>query len=355
MAGFEGPLQRAHRQGGPESVIGDSVPTISVVVPCFNARKTLASSLESILRQSFADFEVVWFDDGSTDGSAEVVESYAGRDPRIRLLRSEHVGIVEALRRACSVARGRYIARMDADDVAYPERFSKQVRYLEGHPEAGLCGTQVRTVGEDIGTGRERYEAWVNALTTHEAIVRDLFVECPVAHPTLMIRRDVFEAVGGYEDHGWAEDYDLLMRCFGAGVRMGNVPEPLLEWRNGAGRLSLRDDRYSLAKFRALKRHYLFQSYLKDRPVFFQWGAGEVGKKWLAEWEGLRPEAVAEVNPRKLGKVIHGTRVIAPSELPQPGEGFTVVAVGAPGAREDIRGWFGERRYTEISDYIFLA
>ena len=335
--------------------MGDSVPTISVVIPCFNACETLASSLESILQQSFADFEVVWFDDGSTDEGAEMVESYAVRDPRIRLLRSEHVGIVEALRRACSAARGRYIARMDADDVAHPERLSRQVAYFERHPEMGLCGTQVRTVGEDIGTGRERYEAWINALTAHEEIVRDFFVECPVAHPTLMIRREVFEAVGGYEDRGWAEDYDLLMRCFGASVRMGNVPEPLLEWRNGAGRLSVRDERYSLPNFRALKRHYLFQSYLKDRTRFFQWGAGEVGKSWLAEWENLRPEAVAEVNPRKLGKVIHGTRVIAPLELPRPGEGFTVVAVGAPGAREDIRGWFSARGYTELEDFVFLA
>ena len=135
------------------------MPAISVVVPCFNARETLSSSLESILQQSFMDFEVVWFDDGSTDGGAEMVESYAVRDPRIRLLRSEHVGIVEALRRGCSAARGRYIARMDADDVAHRERFAKQVSYLEDHPEAGLCGTQVRTVGEDIGMGRKRYEA----------------------------------------------------------------------------------------------------------------------------------------------------------------------------------------------------
>jgi len=355
MAGCEGGKRFAHRKGGPDSVMGDFAPILSVVLPCFNARETVASSIESILEQSFTDFEVLCFDDGSTDGSAEVVESYAGRDPRIRLLRSEHVGIVEALRRTCSVARGRLIARMDADDVAHPERFSKQISYLERRPEAGLCGTQVRTVGEEIGTGRERYEAWLNALTTHEEVVRDLFVECPVAHPTLMIRREVFEAVGGYEDRGWAEDYDLLMRCFCAGVRMGNVSEPLLNWRNGAGRLSLRDDRYSPANFRALKRHYLLRTYLKDRATFFQWGAGEVGKSWLREWDGVRPEAVVDVNPRKIGKVIHGTRVIEASELPSPGEGFTVVAVGAPGAREDIRGWFVERGYTETGDFIFLA
>ncbi len=335
--------------------MGDSAPAISVVVPCFNASETLSFSIESILRQSYADLEVVWLDDGSTDGSAAIIESYAGRDARVRLIRSEHVGIVEALRRGCAAAGGRFIARMDADDVAHPERLFEQVSYLERNPDVGLCGTQVRTIGEGIGSGRERYETWVNALLTHEDMTRELFVECPIAHPTLMIRREVFDAVGGYEDRGWAEDYDLLMRCHCAGLRMGKVARSLLDWRNGAGRLSVRDERYSLSKFRALKRHYLHKTFLKEHPAFFQWGAGEVGKSWLAEWAGLSPEAVVDVNPRKIGKVIHGVPVIAAEELPRPGEGFTVVAVGAPGAREDIRGWFDARGYAETCDYLFLA
>ncbi len=335
--------------------MGESAAAISVVVPCFNASETLSFSIESILRQSYADFEVVWFDDGSTDDSVALIESYAGRDARVRLVRSEHVGIVEALRRACAAAGGRFIARMDADDVAYPERLAEQVSYLEGNPGVGLCGTQVRMVGEGIGSGRRRYETWINALLTHEEMTRDLFVECPIAHPTLMIRREVFDAVGGYEDRGWAEDYDLLMRCHCAGIRMGKVTRLLLDWRNGAGRLSLRDQRYSPSNFRALKRHYLAKTFLKEQLTFFQWGAGDVGKSWLVEWEGFRPEAVVEVNPRKIGKVIHGVPVIAVEELPRPGEGFTVVAVGAPGAREDIRGWFDAGGYAEMRDYLFLA
>ncbi len=335
--------------------MGDSAPDISVVVPCFNAAQTISSSIESILRQSCADFEVVWVDDGSTDESAALIESYAGRDSRVRLIRSEHVGIVGALRRGCAAARGRFIARMDADDVAHPERLAEQVSYLERNPEVGVCGTQVRTVGEGIGSGRRRYEVWLNALLTHEEMARDLFVECPIAHPTLMIRREVFDAVGGYEDRGWAEDYDLLMRCFCAGVRMGKVARLLLDWRNGAGRLSLRDERYSLGNFRALKRHYLSRTFLKEQGTFFQWGAGEVGKSWLREWGELRPEAVVDVNPRKIGKVIHGVRVIVAEELPRPGEGFTVVAVGAPGARDEIREWFDAGGYAETRDYLFLA
>lgn len=320
-----------------------------------NAASTLRTSLESILNQSYADFEVVWFDDGSTDNSADIVESYAVRDDRVRLIRSGHVGIVEALQRGCAEARGSYIARMDADDVSDVERLAKQVAYLDANPDLGLCGTQVRTLGEDAGTGRLRYDEWLNGLVTHDDIMRELFVECPIAHPTLMLLRSAFDAAGGYQERGWPEDYDLLMRCRLAGIRMGKVAEPLLEWRDGPARLSMRDERYSPASFRRLKRYYLGQAFPNNGRTFYQWGAGEVGKKWLAEWEDQRPLAVVDINPRKIGKVIHGVPVIAPEELPQAGEAFTVVAVGAPGAREDIREWFGERGYREQSDYLFLA
>ncbi len=330
-------------------------PTVSVVIPCFNASATIASSLESILRQSYTDFEVLWVDDGSTDEGAELAAVYARQDDRVRLQRCEHRGIVGALQHGCAMARGHYIARMDADDVAHPDRLAKQVSLLENEPGLGLCGTQVRTVGEKIGTGRMRYETWINEVITHQDMQREIFIECPIPHPTLMIRKEVFESVGGYQDRGWAEDYDLLMRCHESGLRMGKVPEPLLEWRNHSGRLSALDERYSLPKFRALKRHYLFRSVLKERKSFYQWGAGEVGKAWLTEWGQRSPVAVVDVNPRKIGKVIHEVPVIAASELPPAGEAFTVVAVGAPGAREEIREWFGSHGYSEMLDYLFLA
>lgn len=335
--------------------MSDSTPRISVIVPCFNAGATLAQSMESILGQTWDDFEVVWFDDGSTDDSAAIAAGYAQSDPRVRLIRSEHVGIVEALGRACSEARGRFLARMDADDVAHPERLARQMALFEDDPRIGLCGTQVRGIGEEIGSGRKRYEDWVNSLVTHEAMSREIFVECPIPHPTLMIRREVYDAVGGYGVADWAEDYDLVLRCYRAGYRMGKIAEPLLDWRNGPDRLSMHDARYSPAAFRRCKRHYLLQTFLKDRPRFYQWGAGEVGKNWLPEWDGVRPEAVVDVNPRKFGKVIHGVRVIPPEELPGPNEAFTVVAVGAPGARGDIRAWFSERGYVETTDFLFLA
>jgi glycosyltransferase involved in cell wall biosynthesis len=332
-----------------------SCPTVSIVLPCYNAASTLAEAVDSICAQTLADWELLLLDDGSTDDSLSIAQTLAREDTRIRVISLDHGGIVATLQRGCTEAQGPFIARMDADDVAHPERLARQLDCMRADPGLALCGTQVRMTGSTIGEGRRRYESWLNALTTHDDIVRELFVECPVAHPTFFLRRDAFEAVGGYEDHGWAEDHDLCMRLFLAGKRFANVPEPLLEWRDFPGRLSMSDTRYDLAQFRALKRHYLAQSYLAEHPVFHQWGAGEVGKLWLREWGAQRPQAVVDVNPRKIGRTIHDTPVIAADDLPVPGETFILVAVGAPGARDDIRAWFTPRGYVELRDYLFLA
>lgn len=324
-------------------------------MPCLNGALTLMASLDSILGQTLEDLEVIVFDDGSTDGSFPLARSIADRDGRVRVIKWSHVGIVEALQRGCAEARGEFIARMDADDIAHPDRLAKQVALMRANESLGLCGCLVEQFGEGIGPGRRRYEEWINDLVSHEAIARDLFVECPVAHPTFFMRRAAFEEVGGYEDRDWPEDYDLLMRIHCAGYTFGKVPEYLLRWRHDDDRLSMQDARYAPERFRALKRHYLARTHLAGRDGFHQWGAGEVGKDWLQEWGEVKPEAVVDINPRKFGKTIHGARVIPPEELPGPGETMTLVAVGAPGARAEIRAWFGERGYTELADYVFVA
>lgn len=328
---------------------------VSVILPFFNAAATIERAVRSIQAQTHSDWELIAFDDGSEDGSGAVVEGLAREDPRIRVRGGGHAGIVEALRAACAEAQGRYLLRMDADDYAWPERIERQVAVMEAQANVALCGTRVRFPGERLGSGRRRYEEWINGLVTHEDMVRELFVECPLPHPSFCMRRQSYDAVGGYQDHGWPEDYDLVMRVWQAGWDFVKVEEPLLDWYDAPGRLSMRDPRYDEASFRRLKRHYLFHSYLKDRSVFHQWGAGEVGKRWLREWGTARPEAVVDIHPRKIGRKIHGFKVIAPEELPPPGESFVLITVGTPGARDDIRGRMAPRGYVELRDYLFLA
>jgi len=334
-----------------------NAPEVSIVMPVWNAADTMSAAIESILRQTFSRFEFIVYDDGSTGASPAIAETFAARDPRVRVVHRAHHGIVTALREACALAQGRYLARMDADDIAYPERLEKQFALMEATPDVALCGTHVHMAGGKVGIGRRRYERWINALDEHEAIARELFVECPVAHPTFFMRREAYVAVGGYQDADWPEDYDLVMRLWLAGHRFAKVPEVLLDWYEHSHRHSMVDPRYSPEQFRALKRHYLQQSYLVALcgRRFFQWGAGEVGKVWLREWEGLVPEGVVDINPRKIGRRIHGVPVVAPEDLPSPGQVFAVIAVGAPGARDEIREFLTPRGYRECVDYLFVA
>ena len=180
-------------------------------------------------------------------------------------------------------------------------------------------------------------------------------MECPIPHPTFMMRRAFLKCLGGYRQGAWPEDYDLVLRAWMAGARFGKPDAPLLRWREHPGRLSMTDPRYSPAAFRAMKRHYLFQTYLKRREgAFIQWGAGEVGKRWLREWPQA-PAAVVDVHPRKIGRSIHGVPVISQDALPPPGTCFIVVAVGARGARDDIRARLEPGNYRELKDYLFIA
>ena len=336
-------------------MVPSNTPVVSVLLPCRNASASILPALDSLAAQTLANFEILVVDDGSTDHTAALLDTYARTEPRLRVIQGSGRGIVDALGIAAVQARAPTIARMDADDVCDPFRFEKQLAYLDAHPDVGLCGTLVEHFGEPAAAGRRRYMKWLNALQTPDEIAREIFVECPIPHPTFMMRREVLDAAGGYRDLGWPEDYDLVLRVARSGWRLGKVPEPLLKWRHTASRHSMTSPRYAPESFRALKRNHLMKTILARARSFYQWGAGEVGKLWLREWGCRAPIGVVDINPRKIGKRIHDLPVIAPEDLPPPGHAVTLVAVGAPGARDEIRAWFAPRGYIECRDFWFVA
>ncbi len=277
-------------------------------------------------------------DDGSDDDTPRLLADWASRDRRIRPSTTPPLGIVSALNAAATAARGEFLARMDADDVAVSTRFERQLALLDTHLDLAACGSRVRYVPRDaVRDGALRYERWVNSVVTPDDMHRDLFVECPIPHPSLVVRRSAFELVGGYRDMGWPEDYDLLLRLWEAGYQFGKVPEVLLEWRERPDRLSRIDSRYSEEAFRSCKVHFLGRR-IAGRAVVV-WGAGPVGKAFARalQNEGHRVVAFVDLDDRKIGQTSHGAPVVDPTAIGKYEDAFIVAAVGSADARAEIR------------------
>ena len=337
---------------------GARAPRVSVLLPARNASTTVDEAVRSIRSQTLADWELVAVDDGSTDRTAELLARHTAEDARVKVVRMEGAGMVAALEVARGHARAPLLARMDADDRSVPERLEAQLSFLADHPEVALCGAHVRYFPRRaVRAGARRYEAWLNSLRCSEDLVRDLWIECPLAHPSFVIRADALERVGGYRDPGWPEDYDLVLRLWAAGEGLGVVPRVLLDWREAPDRLSRRDSRYSPAAFRRAKLHFLASTLLEGRDGLVIWGAGPVGKAIAREAlvQGIPVRAFVELDPRKVGQEIHGAPVISPGEVERVRGALALAAVGQPGARTEIRGALSRLGWIEGTDFVAVA
>ena len=210
-------------------------PRVSVLLPAYNEEGFLEQAVESILGQTESSFELILVDDGSTDGSRTLLERLAATDQRIKLIHQPHKGIVAALNRGMREASGRYVARMDADDLAHPKRLELQAKYLDLHPDTGMVGSRVEYLGD---AGRNRglalFVEWCNSLTDSRDIDLYRFVETPFVHPSVMFRRELSERLGTYRDGPFPEDYELWLRWLEGGVGMAKLEETLLSWRRAA-------------------------------------------------------------------------------------------------------------------------
>ncbi|HKJ76263.1 MAG TPA: glycosyltransferase [Gammaproteobacteria bacterium] len=333
-----------------------TAPAVSIVMPFHNAAATLAEALDSIAGQTFTDFELLAIDDGSNDGSTALVERYAERDGRIRLLRPGRVGFVAAVNLGLEAGRAEWVARMDADDRMHPDRLERQWAALAADPSLALVGTRVRLFPEEaIQAGMQEYVRWQNACTDPATIAAEIYVESPVAHPTMLYHRETVRGLGGYRDGVLPEDYDLLLRLHAAGYRMGKVPEVLLEWRDGPDRLSRTDPRCSREAFDRLRAEYLAADprLAADRPLVF-WGAGRKTRR-RAEWlqaHGHRPAAWVDIDPRKIGNRIGGAPVVAPEWLDRPERPFVLSWVNRHGAAARIGGYLEGIGYRPGADYL---
>jgi len=331
------------------------VADISVLLPFRDAASTLEEALDSMLAQRGVELEVIAVDDGSRDASSAVAQRLASAHPRLRIIRTEGVGIARALALATQHARCELLARMDADDVAHEDRLAHQLEALAQRPEIAVLGTQVACFpDEEVGEGLLRYVGWQNELLTPDDHARQLFVESPLCHPSIVMRRAALQAVGGYRHGDFPEDYDLLLRLDAAGYALAKLPEVLLSWRHHAERATLTDARYDRARFLAAKAPHLARRLRAfGRPIDL-WGAGATGKRIARALEphGVRVERFIDIDPNKIGRTARGAPIVPANEVTAPGARTVLVGVAARGARDLVRGRLDALGYREGTDYL---
>jgi len=333
---------------------------VSVVMPVFNAADTLAAAIRSIQRQTMSAWELLVVDDGSTDGSAELAQRLALNDPRLRVIRRPRAGLVPALEAGLLEARGAYIARMDADDISYPDRLELQVDYLEWNKALGVAGGLVDFGGDPAASeGYALHVEWVNSLVKPEEIRLNRFVESPLAHPSVMFRRNLVDRHDGYRAGPFPEDYELWLRWMAAGVEMGKVPRRVLIWNDPPRRLSRTDPRYDTEAFYEIKAGYLAREIhagRRGRQVLV-WGAGRPTRKraeCLAR-HGVEINGYLDIDPEKWGRRPQGRPVAGPAEIPPPHQAVVLGYVAKRGARELIRQHLEARGYREGQDFWMAA
>ncbi len=326
-------------------------PLISVVLPYRDAEATIGEALESVLADPDCA-ELVLVDDGSRDGGRSIVEGVARRDGRVVHVESGGVGVAGALALGVSRARGALIGRMDADDVSIPGRLGALRRMLEADARLGAVGARVEAF-PDPGPGLLRYVAWQNSLLSPADHARDIFVESPLCQPSVLLRRDALEAVGGYRETGGPEDYDLWLRLHAAGFGLAKSPDVWLRWRHRPGRMTFTDPRCAPDRIRATRARHLAP---RLRRPFVVWGAGKTGRRLARDLEegGRRPEAFIDIDPRKIGGVARG-RPILPREAAAALGHYIVVAVGAEGARDVVRGQLYAAGLSDPDEFICAA
>lgn len=330
---------------------------ISILIPFKNTESYLAECLDSILDQSYQNWELLIVDDHSTDKSYELVKTYTEKDKRIKLFKNLGYGIIEALRLAHSKSSGTYITRMDSDDIMHPEKLSIMYNALKVHGKQHIALGLVKYFSKQgIGDGYAKYEAWLNKLTSEGSNYSEIYKECVIPSPCWMIHREDFLTCEGFNPNRYPEDYDLTFRFYKYGMTCIPNQTILHYWRDYSTRASRTHEHYAENHFLELKVNYFLElDYDKNRPLTV-WGAGQKGKK-VAKL--LKEKQVPFLwicdNPKKIGKHIYNELLYNFEHLNQLDRPQSIVTVANLNSQEEITFYFESQQMQAMTDYFFLC
>ncbi len=332
-------------------------PKVSICIPFKDTAHFLPECLDSILNQTYQNWEILAVNDHSSDHSFEVLNSYTEKDSRIKVFNNVGVGIIPALRTAYAQSSGEFITRMDSDDIMKPNRLEVMVNSLLASGKWHVAVGQVHYFSDrGISNGYERYEAWLNQLTATGDNYSEIYKECVIPSPCWMVYREDFEACGAFRPDKYPEDYDLTFRFYEKGLKIIPCDEVLHLWRDYDTRTSRTHEHYAQNYFLDIKLHYFLKlDFDENRPLAI-WGAGFKGKTiaqklleqqsdftWLCD------------NPKKIGKKIYGVELVHFKALKDLDNPQSIITVANEDAQKEIRAHFKGLKQQPMHDYFFFC
>jgi len=330
---------------------------ISILIPVKNAAPFLSECFISILGQTETDWEAIFVDDHSTDGSLAILQAVAKRFPQIKVYSSEGQGIVPALQKAYAHSSGDMITRMDADDVMPATKLEVLKNHLESLGKGHVVTGKVQYFSqEELGDGYLRYQNWLNALAENNTHYQDLYKECVVPSAGFMIYRSDLDKIGAFEQPIYPEDYDLVFRFYQYGLKVNAVKEVIHHWRDHHARTSRNVAMYSGHFFDLKLPYFLALDYDSSKQLVLI-GAGKKGKLLAQKLMDKQiPFLWLTNNPKKIGKDIYGHSLLSEKSIAlQPEKHQLIIAISSPNDVADLNASLDKTQMTKGVDYFWFC
>lgn len=332
-------------------------PLISILIPFKNTSIYLNECLQSIINQTYTNWELLIVDDNSTDNSYAIVKKFAEKDLRIKLFKNDGKGIIEALRLAFKMSKGSLITRMDSDDIMASNKLEvlseKLMNLGKGHVAIGLIKYFSKN---GIGNGYAKYETWLNNLTQKGSNYNDIYKECVIPSPCWMVYRSDFLACDAFYPNKYPEDYDLAFRFYLQGLKCIPCNNVLHFWRDYPVRASRTDKNYAQNHFLEIKLHYFLKLHHTSTRPLIVWGAGQKGK-FVANYLFKKniPFYWMCNNSKKIGKDIYQQKLLSTQEFSKFDSPQAIITVANTEEQSEIKSQLKALHQQSMLDYFFFC
>jgi len=327
-------------------------PELSILTPFYNPGKHFVPCIESILSQSFENWEWILVDDFSTDDSASIINSY--NDPRIKVYKNQEKGLINGLRIALANSNGNYISRMDADDIAPKDKYQLLLDKIKPQKQGTVCIGAVKYFNNDgLNEGYQYYEKWLNEVNKASATWQNIYRECTIPSPNFLISRTDLQNIGQFDSDIYPEDYDLAFRMRQHGLKVAFVNEITHLWRDHSERSTRTQEHYNHLNFIPLKVKNIVAEF-PDRDIVI-WGGAKKGKLIARQLASLnrRYDWVCS-NVQRIGHVVYDVKIRDPKEMNWIKDQCVIIAVSNKDEQNNITQTLENQNKTPLEDFFFF-